>query len=55
MNKKYTKIIILMLTFTIVAVGFGELGEYHVIKEQRITTTTTGYKVDFDGHYWLYD
>ena len=49
------KFIILMLAFIIVAVGFGKLGEYHVIREQRITTTETGYRVDFDGHYWLYD
>ena len=49
------KFIILMLAFVIVAVGFGKLGEYHVIREQRITTTATGYRVNFDGHYWLYD
>lgn len=55
MSKKYTKFIILILAFTIVAVGFGKLGEYHVIKQQHITTTTTGYRVDFGGHYWLYN
>ena len=55
MNKKYTKFIVLVLAFTIVAVGFGKLGEYHVIKHQRIETTETGYRVDFGGHYWLYD
>lgn len=52
MSKKTIFVTILVIA---IAVGCGKLGEWHVLKEQKITTTETGYRVDFDGHYWTYE
>lgn len=52
MSKKTILVTILVIA---IAVGCGKLGEWHVLREQQITTTETGYRVDFNGHYWTYE
>jgi hypothetical protein len=54
MIKKTTAFAIVMVVMILTALAFGKLGEYHVIREQRIETTDTGYLVDFEGNYYEY-
>ena len=53
MIKKETAFVLVMITMILTALVFGKLGENHVIREQRIEKTETGYTVEFHGQ--LYD
>ena len=54
MVKKETAYIVVLIVFIITALCFGKLGEHHVLREQRIERTATGYTVEFEGDYYEY-
>ena len=47
------KILLIILIAILFVVGL-KIGENHVIREQKITKTSYGYEVEFDGQIYKY-